>query len=222
MKRFILLIFTFVFSVSVLAQNDVTKFLGIPVDGYKPEMIRKLKGKGFTEHPYMSDVLIGEFNGMPVEVKVVTNNNKVYRIFLRDRYSVSEMDIKIRFNTLCRQFEKNKNYVVSSDHSIPEDEDISFQMLVANKRYEAVFYQIPEPIDTLLEKVQSLYTSEEIVNPTEEIQSKMYDLVLEHTLLEMESISKKTVWFMIDKDGNNYRILMFYDNELNKASGEDL
>lgn len=226
MKRFILLIFTFVFSVSVLAQNDVTKFLGIPVDGYKPEMINKLKDKGFIDHPYKSDMLVGEFNGRDVYVSVVTNKNKVYRIFLADRYPVSEADIKVRFNTLCRQFEKNKNYMVFSDHSIPEDEDISFQMLVANKRYEAVFYQVPEQIDILaiqarlLEEVQSLYTPEEIINPTEEIQSKMYDLALEHTLLEI--VYKKTVWFKIDKDGNNYRILMFYDNELNEASGEDL
>ena len=29
-------------------EKDVTKFLGIPVDGYKPAMIEKLKAKGFT------------------------------------------------------------------------------------------------------------------------------------------------------------------------------
>ena len=27
-------------------EKDVTKFLGIPVDGYKPAMIEKLKAKG--------------------------------------------------------------------------------------------------------------------------------------------------------------------------------
>lgn len=30
-------------------EKDVTKFLGIPVDGYKPAMIEKLKAKGL--HP---------------------------------------------------------------------------------------------------------------------------------------------------------------------------
>ena len=47
---------------SAFAQEDVTKFLGIPVDGFKPEMIRKLKAKGFVEHPYRTDELVGEFN----------------------------------------------------------------------------------------------------------------------------------------------------------------
>ena len=101
MKKLALIITTLLFSVSVFAQEDVTKFLGIPIDGFKPEMIKKLKAKGFVEHPYSSDVLVGEFNGRDVEVSVVTNNNKVYRIFLRDRYASSETDIKIRFNTLC-------------------------------------------------------------------------------------------------------------------------
>ena len=69
---------------TLVAQSDVTKFLGIPVDGFKPEMIRKLKAKGFVEHPYRTDELVGELNGRDVEVAVVTDNNKVYRIFLRD------------------------------------------------------------------------------------------------------------------------------------------
>lgn len=223
MKKLILTLCILVFSVSVFAQNDVTKFLGIPIDGYKHEMIRKLKRKGFTDHPYKSDVLVGEFNGRDVEVSVVTNNNKVYRIFLMDRYSVNEIDIKIRFNTLCRQFEGNKNYMsFREQQSIPEDEDISYKMQVDNKRYEAVFYQA---IDTLavqarvLKEMQSLYTPEQLANPTEEMQSKMFVMAFDYTL---EIIDKKTVWFMIHQEGNDYRILMYYDNKLNQASGENL
>lgn len=49
-------------------------------------MIRKLKAKGFVEHPYRTDELAGEFNGRDVEVAVVTDNNKVYRIFLKQTH----------------------------------------------------------------------------------------------------------------------------------------
>ena len=35
-----------------MAQMDVTKFLGIPVDGNKSDMMSKLKSKGFTQSPY--------------------------------------------------------------------------------------------------------------------------------------------------------------------------
>lgn len=58
-------------------KKDVTKFLGIPVDGTKTEMIQKLKAKGFTYNQRL-DCLEGEFNGREVKIFVVTNNNKVY------------------------------------------------------------------------------------------------------------------------------------------------
>ncbi len=225
MKKLILALCVLILSVSVFAQDDVTKFLGIPIDGFKPEMIRKLKGKGFTDHPYKSDVLVGEFNGRDVEVSVVTNNNKVYRIFLQDRYSVSEMDIKIRFNTLCRQFEGNSNYISISEQIIPEDEDISYEMSVSDKRYEAVFYQQPEKLDTLaiqqtlFDKVRAKYTEEQLANPTEEMQQDFVEMSLE---IAFDIVSTKSVWFMIDKDGSEYRILMYYDNKKNQANGQDL
>ena len=49
-------------SLFIYAQQDVTKFLGIPVDGSKSEMIQKLKAKGYTSSPLDKDVLVGEFN----------------------------------------------------------------------------------------------------------------------------------------------------------------
>ena len=66
-------------------EKDVTKFLGIPVDGYKPAMIEKLKAKGFTPAIAGKDVLEGEFNGADVQVSIATNNNKVWRIMLADK-----------------------------------------------------------------------------------------------------------------------------------------
>lgn len=37
-----------VLTVATYAQKDVTKFLGIPIDGTRSAMIQKLKAKGFT------------------------------------------------------------------------------------------------------------------------------------------------------------------------------
>ena len=83
----------------VFAQGDVTKFLGIPVDGYKSEMIQKLKAKGY-QYSAAQECFTGEFNGRDVNIFIGTNNNKVYRIMVADANYVSEGDIKIRFNTL--------------------------------------------------------------------------------------------------------------------------
>lgn len=76
-------------SMTATAQKEVTKFLGIPVDGTKSSMIQKLKAKGFKYNDRL-DYLTGEFNGVSVRVYVVTNNNRVWRIMLQDLYPSSE------------------------------------------------------------------------------------------------------------------------------------
>lgn len=105
MRNLFVVILSFFISTVAFSQNDVTTFLGIPVDGTKSDMIQKLKAKGFT-YDATYDMLEGEFNGKDVEVLIVTENNKVYRICLIDKNETTESQIKIRFNTLCRQFEK--------------------------------------------------------------------------------------------------------------------
>jgi hypothetical protein len=41
--------------------------------------------------------------------------------------------------------------------------------------------------------------------------------------LLMEIVPNKSVWFMINDRGiDKYNIIMYYDNEYNKANGEDL
>lgn len=102
---FIMMLFCMCTTHAQETQNDVTTFLGIPVDGYKPQMIQKLKSKGFVIEQGV-DALTGEFNGTNVNVFIVTNNNKVYRIMLCDAITQDEANIKIRFNKLVSQFEK--------------------------------------------------------------------------------------------------------------------
>ena len=195
MKR-LLLMLLLVASTNVFAQKEVTKFLGIPVDGYKSEMVQKLKAKGY-KYNSTADCLEGEFNGKEVQIAIVTNNNKVYRIAVFDKNYTSETDIKINFNKLCQQFERNERYFsIKEDQTIPEREDISYEMLVNNKRYEAVFYQ----------KLENEIDYNDVDN----------------ALSALENMEKKSVWFMIDERYGKYRLLMFYDNGYNQANGDDL
>ena len=136
MKNLLTVVMLFVFSTALYAQKDVTKFLGIPVDGTKTAMIQKLKAKGFTPSTWDKNILEGEFNGFDVNVHIVTNNNKVWRIMLADKITQDETGIKIRFNELCRQFENNKKYksMTDKEQTIPDDEDLSYEMTVNNKQ----------------------------------------------------------------------------------------
>ena len=205
-------------------QEDVTKFLGIPIDGSKSEMRKKLEAKGFVWNSYKG-CLEGEFNGEDVYLYLVTNNNKVYRIAVQDAVYRSELQIKLRFNKLCSQFENNSKYTCFEAQSIDDDEDISYGMSVHEKQYEAHYFQVPEKLDTLAlqarlsEKVQATIPEYKLENPTEEVEEQVFTLRLE---VEYELFSKKSVWFMIDERDGRYGIVMYYDNKQNEANGEDL
>ena len=196
MRKFLTLLAMIAISASVFAQKEVTKFMGIPVDGSPTEMIKKLKAKGFkTDEDAMQavkrgltdwdgpEVLIGRFNGTKVRVFLGVEQNKVWRIYLADKDSRDETQIKRRFNTLVRQFENNDKYVYFYEQTIADDEDISYQMTVNKKQYEAIFAQKGE----------------------------------DGTVDE-----KRMVWFMISQRSDDYCIYMYYDNEYNRADGSDL
>ena len=196
MRKFLTLLAMIAISASVFAQKEVTKFMGIPVDGSPTEMIKKLKAKGFkTDEVFMRAVkrglidldepegLTGRFNGERVQVNLGVEQNKVWRIYLSDKNTRDETQIKIRFNTLVRQFENNDKYVYFYEQTIADDEDISYQMTVNKKQYEAIFAQKGE----------------------------------DGTVDE-----KRIVWFKISQLSDGYRIDMFYDNKYNQADGSDL
>ena len=197
MRKFLTLLAMIAISASVFAQKEITKFMGIPVDGSPTEMVKKLKAKGFkTDEDFMQAIklggfdwdgpewLIGRFNGTKVRVSLDVEQNKVWRIYLSDKDNRDETQIKIRFNTLVRQFEGNGKYVPYDDEqTIADDEDISYQMTVNKKQYEAYFLQKGEDgtVDT-----------------------------------------KRWVWFTISHSSRGYYITMFYDNKYNEADGSDL
>ena len=181
MKKILSVAFLLMLSVALHAQKEVTKFLGIPVDGSKSSMIQKLKNKGFVYYP-SADYLEGEFNGQQVDVFIATNNNKVYRIMVCDKNTYDEGQIKIRYNTLCRQFANNQKYVPISAEELSDRENISYEMTVHKKKYQAPYVQLPADDD----------------------------------------LTKRLVWFTISKFNGEYYIIMYYDNEFNRAHGEDL
>lgn len=227
--KFNLVFIILILSKTLYAQKDVTKFLGIPVDGSKTEFIKNLKSKGFTPLNINKDILTGEFNGTKVNIQIDTNNNKVSRIMVSDTNIMDEASIKIRFNNLCQQFMKNERYITLSEKNyyIPESEKISYEMTVNNKLYDAVFFQKPEIEENSIEEkseirtlILSRYSKEQIENPTDEIKKEIDDKIMSYLV---EKTSKKVVWFRIfNYSLNQYFISIYYDNEYNRAIGEDL
>ncbi len=203
MKRCIMLALLLCYMIAIFAQAEVTKFLGIPIDGTKSAMIEKLKAKGFT-YDSEYDWLEGEFNGEEVIIRVVTNNRKVWRICIGDLKTRSEGQIRIRYNELISQFEKNSKYekATLSDYTLTEDEDISYEITVHDKQYQAAYIQIP---------------------PKQETDNSFEEDVVTNMKQRLDAFTYNRVWFSISESKyGEYRIFLYYDNERNHAQGEDL
>ena len=232
MKKIVLFILLML-PVAVMAQKDVTTFLGIPVDGTKDAMIHKLAQKGFKKAPYGKGYdMTGEFNGEKVELNIVTYKNKVWRIAVADKTIRPESDIRIRFNNLVDQFDTNNKYIPvnfgQQNFKIQFDENISYEMMVNNKRYQAAYYQIVDvsKIDTseiqnsIKQALIKKYGESAVEKKETAVVTEAQKLAIEHYT---DILDHKHVWFMINRQGyNNYSIFLYYDNEYNHFSNEDL
>jgi hypothetical protein len=214
MKRFLTTLFVALASFVTVAQttDDTTlKFLGIPVDGSKYEMIQKLQKKGF-KYDRTNDMLTGKFNGKESNIYISENYGKVDRIFVADADVVSASQIIINYNNLLYQFKKNEKYAeIQENKPIPENENVSYEMSVRNKNYDAQFFLKPQ------------FTDEE----KQEFAAKAEEIDDEDALGEllMGTLTDKItgmVWFRIAEYRGNYYICLYYDNLKNRPNGEDL
>ena len=181
MKRILLALLLLTASLAVYAQSNVTKFLGIPVEGTKSAMIQKLKTKGFVYNQKL-DYLEGEFNGMRVHIYIHVQGGKVWRLAVVEKNSHHESQIKTRYEKLCEQFERNPKYLPLSVDTLPESKDLSYELVVHKKKYQAIYIQLPME----------------------------------------EDFFYRRVWFTILRDYLEYSIVIYYENGLNEANGEDL
>ena len=201
-------------TMGVQAQNkDVTKFMGIPVDGTKTAMIQKLKAKGFTYNAKM-DRLEGEFNGMDSYISVVTNRNKVYRIYVKDAYYLDESQIKKRFLKLVKQFLNDGNYEISPRWS----EQYSF---VDNKAdisaYNIEFLQIGDTV-AMSKEIKNIISEDYSEDEFNALSEKDKEGVLDGAryLWLVDSAQNKSVWFKIHEYDGKYYIGLYYDNKYNE------
>jgi hypothetical protein len=205
------------------------KFLGIPVDGKKSSFIIQLIQKGF-KYDVKEDMLTGKFNGMESNIMVSENDGKVDRVYVIDENGCDEAQIRIRYNTLLQQFKSNEKYLeLDENQPLLDDEDISYEMTVHSKTYEATFYFNPiygwtdednmKMAANLRAELDAQIESGEYKDPTEEKTTQILQAMAAHKLLGMLD---GQVWFRIVKRYGDYYIAMYYDNLKNRPNGEDL
>ncbi len=135
-----------------LSLNAQVRFLGIPVDGTKSEMIDKLKQKGFAPEQVEIDLekaegdyisvggeinegrirerdgeyfMHGYFDGKKSKVVISSYNNKVYQIMVLIEHAYNELNGKVQFNLYVDQLGKKYTNPFDYDFSIDLKTDLS-------------------------------------------------------------------------------------------------
>lgn len=141
-------------SVPSFAQDCVTKFMGIPVDGTKEGMISALENKGFMR--LNEDGLLGDFNGERSMVVVRTNKERVCAVVVTPILSIDKSSVSLVFNTLFSQLDNNPKYKWFRGKKISDKEDVDYEMSVHDKLYSAWFFQVDDCFEQVQNKRVSL------------------------------------------------------------------
>ena len=213
MKK-IAVFFLFLCSSVCFAQRDVIKFLGIPVDGSKEEMISAIKA--LNRFRYFraegQDSFIGQFNGVESFIVISDNNGLVDRVFVWEADPRTQKETIRAYNTLIDQFSKNDKYVdllQCSKMKIQPGENIRRVMRVEGLEYEARFFYIPD-----MEERERVLKTVEGMSDTDRI-----DYVFDYAERNQVDI----VWFRINQIGRrDWAIPIYYENTRNRPHGEDL
>lgn len=177
MKKFILIFVTIFLSISLFGQTiDPIEFMGIPVDGTVANMKSKLIAKGFKYNATL-DGYIGEFNGENVEIYILSNKGKVWRIAVYYYKDTDQNGIKRKFNRLLNQFNNNDKYPYVYGEEIPSNEYL-YSHKIKELEYSFTAYQ--------------------------------------------RLFSESYVSCILYTNTYGYCIWLYYDNNNNKANGEDL
>lgn len=227
MKRLIFSLLISLITISAFAKKDVTKFLGIPVDGTKSEMIQKLKAKGFKSSYYDNEILEGEFNGRSVKIFISTASNIVNHIIVLYGNKLNRKNVIAQFNELLNQFNnKTDKYAnLSGTCEIFETGDdntaqIMFDYRIKESGYRAIYAQRPEAeINKIVEKrLSNKYSIDELNNPDLKIGLDILGEKINYILEENKIVSFK----IFEDEYQKYNLVIFYDNLFNQANGEDL
>ena len=217
MKKLLCILLSFAFVLTTTARNDVTKFLGISVDGTLENMILKLKQKGFEN--VGEDWLKGFYNGRLVTLTPISlRDNKVCRIMIIYYTTNNDKDIIKQYNSLCEQFCENENYdgylYNLEELYIPENENIADEIMKDPEKYKMGFRQA----------TTNLSDPPYFKNEAEKEQWYKNSIVV------IDFLEHNRVWFKIYKDSEyisvkdeKYVLVIYYDNLLNvPQQGDDL
>lgn len=210
-------------------------FKGVPVDGTRAEMIRKLKQKGF-KFDAKEESFDGEFNGDKISGIILDYKDKVYGIrFIYDVSGFSKALVINRFNGLVQSYETSNKYQPDEVYKVSNDidsylidtyEDIDYEMK-KGRVYDAQYlYNVGKyPEDTT---GYYLYKKEMTDKYADFYKAKHHEELFEKLLspgaFYIYRLERDIVHFYIIPGftTGTYNIMFDYHNRRNAPNNEDL
>ncbi len=167
MKKIFLSAILLLSSIIIYAQRKVIEYMGIPIDGTKSEMIRKLQAKG-GEYISAFDWVEMKNGNRTSYITINTYNDKVWRLVITPFGwpTSDEAKVKAHYNDLCNMCEGPLYYPIREVLPISDEENIAYEMKVHNKKYSIACFSIPYDYMELFWNDRDSLTSEQLNNIT--------------------------------------------------------
>ena len=213
--------YTFLSSGSTDTDESALKFVGVPIDGTKEQMIEALEEKGFQKEPFNDSMATGMFNGELVTLFLSTNHGIVDRVKVVYPRCNAANDTRVKYNMLLSRFNRNAKYVcVNTRPEVPADENIYLKLQANTKEYDAVYFFLhPEVnakgwVEEFKREYQKLYKKPLQGLSYEEMEEALFCLPM-----KVSAAVSGVVWFTMT---SVHDININYINFKNRPHGEDL
>ena len=117
---------------------------------------------------------------------------------------------------------------MTPNEPIPDDEDISYEIRINKKRYEASFYYNPiqddeelanKIVEEAANEIKESVDEEVLASKTDEEKQQMLLLIAGKKVIQMTT---GLVWFTIIEEYGKMSIAIYYENKNNRPNGEEL
>lgn len=146
MKRTIIAALTLVLSLTLSAQNNVTVFMGVPVDGTEASMIAHLMKNGATRKG--ENIVLNKIDGNPYIIRLKTNKGRLWRVSMIDSKGTKDVNrILSIYEAMIDAYRENTNQYCEYEYNKPVNpaDSLNWENYIHQGAYYAEFFQIADP-----------------------------------------------------------------------------
>lgn len=146
MKRTLSIIITLMLTLTLSAQDNITTFMGIPVDGTREVMTAKLLKNGVVKKD--NNLIVKDIEGGTYFIQLKTHKGKVYRVSMVETKGTDDVNRIIgRFDSLVEEYRENTALYCEFEYNHPviADSIDTKEQYIKQGCFFAEFFQKADP-----------------------------------------------------------------------------